>query len=150
MPNLENLSCFIKTTCILIGMIFFISPVFPQAYTKNDSIQVYKWLDKADDEAVTGSLDSAMKYATLALQLSKTKKMLRGEGFGKLKIADILFQKESPVNVKEFYGEGYRIGTYLKDSFMMALACYQQGQYIMYEDQLEEAEKLFNRALALK
>jgi len=76
--------------------------------------------------------------------------MLRSEGFAKLKIADILFQKESPVSINEFYGEGFRIGTELKDSIMMALACYQQGQYIMYEDQFEDVEKLFDKALALK
>ena len=43
-----------------------------------------------------------MKYARLALQLSKEKKMLRGEGFAKLKIADILFQQESPIDIKEY------------------------------------------------
>lgn len=151
MSNPGNLSSFVmKKVCTLMGAVFFVSHIFAQAYTKNDSIRIYKWLDKADDETITGSLDSAMKYANLALQLSKEKRMLRGEGFGKLKVADILFQKESAVNVIEFYGEGLRIGTQLKDSFMMALACYQHGQYLMYEDQFEESEKLFNKALALK
>ena len=151
MPNPENLPCFLlKKICTLIGAVLFVSQMFAQAYTKSDSIQIYQWLNKADEETVTGSLDSAMKYASIALRLSKEKRMLRGEGFGKLKVADILFQKESSVNVTEFYGEGLRIGAQLKDSFMMALACYQQGQYIMYKDQFEEAEKLFNKALALK
>lgn len=151
MPNPEKLICYVtKKIYILIGAVFFASPLFAQTYTQNDSARIYKWLNKADEETVTGSLDTAMKYAKLALQVSKEKKMLRGEGFAKLKIADILFQKESSVNVNEFYGESLRMGIQLKDSFMMALACYQHGQYIMYKDQFEEAEKLFNRALALK
>ena len=76
--------------------------------------------------------------------------MLRGEGFAHLKIADILVQQESPGDLIAFFTEGLEIGARLKDSFMMALACYQQGEYLMYKDQLEEAEKLFNRSLTLK
>jgi two-component system sensor histidine kinase UhpB len=151
MPRPEKAFCdILKRLLIVIVAIFFIVPIFAQSYTRNDSVQIYEWLSQADEQAVTGSLDSAMKYANLALQLGKEKKMLRGEGFGKLKVADILFQKESSVSINEFYGEGMRIGTQLKDSFMMALSCYQQGEYIMYEDQLEEAEKLYNKALLLK
>ncbi|HKO79284.1 MAG TPA: tetratricopeptide repeat protein, partial [Chitinophagaceae bacterium] len=151
MPNHEKLFGSIsKKIYTLLGAVFFVFPLFAQAYTQGDSVRIYKWLNKADEETVTGSLDTAMKYANLALQVSKEKKMLRGEGFAKLKVADILFQKESVVNVNEFYGESLRIGAQLKDSFLMALACYQHGQYIMYKDQYEEAEKLFNKALALK
>ena len=107
-------------------------------------------LNRADEEAITGSLDTAMKYANTALQFSKEKKMMRGEGFAKLKVADILFQKEQPVNINEYYEATFQIGAHLKDSFLMALSCYQHGQYIMYEGKFEEAEKLFNKALALK
>ncbi len=134
---------------VIIG-IFYGPSLIAQSYTRNDSVQIYKWLSQADEEAVTGSLDSAMKYARLALGVSKEKKMLRGEGFAKLKIADILVQQDSPVEVADFFTEGLKIGTQLKDSFLMALACYQQGEYLMYKDQLEEAEKLFNRSLSLK
>ena len=54
--------------------------------------------------------------------------MLRGEGFAHLKIADILVQQESPGDLMAFFTEGLEIGARLKDSFMMALACYQQGE----------------------
>jgi two-component system, NarL family, sensor histidine kinase UhpB len=100
--------------------------------------------------AVTGSLDSALQYAKLALQVSKEKKMLRGEGLAKLKVADILSQQESADDITGLFAEGLKIGTQLKDSFMMALACYQHGQHLMYEHQFEDAEKLFNRSLALQ
>jgi two-component system sensor histidine kinase UhpB len=91
-----------------------------------------------------------MKYAQLALQVSKDKKLLRGEGFAKLKIADVLYQQESSDNLNEYFAEGLKIGAQLKDSFMMALACYQQAQYLMYADKLDEAERLYNKALTLK
>jgi signal transduction histidine kinase len=104
----------------------------------------------ADKEALSGSLDTAMNYAGLALQLSKEKKMLRGEGFAKLKIADISVQKNDKADVAEYLTEGLRIGTQLKDSFMMALTCHQQAESAMYNDKLEAAENLFNKALSLK
>ncbi len=150
MPKHENLSHFIKQAGTLIVVVFFVLPLFAQTYTRNDSVQIYKWLNKADGEAVTGSLDTAMKYANLALQLSKEKKMLRGEGFAKLKIADILSEQESQADLTVFFAEGLKIGVQLKDSFLLALACYQQGEYLMHKDQLEEAENLFNRSLSLK
>lgn len=139
-----------QRTWITIIALLFISPLQAQHYTQKDSAGIYKWLNQADEEAISGSLDTAMTYAMTALRLSKEKKMLRGQGFAKLKIADVLLLKEKEINIDEFYGEGFRIGVQLKDSFLMALAIYQQGQYFMHDDQLDEAEKLYNRALALK
>ncbi|MFM9908532.1 MAG: tetratricopeptide repeat protein [Chitinophagaceae bacterium] len=120
------------------------------SYTLNDSIRIYKWLDKSDRESLTGSLDTSLNYARLALQISKEKKMLRGEGMAKLKIADIMSQQESKEDFTGFFTEGLRIGTLLKDSFMMALACYQHGQHLMYNNQLDAAEKLYQKSLLLK
>ncbi|MEP7376564.1 MAG: tetratricopeptide repeat protein [Chitinophagaceae bacterium] len=147
----EKLRVCLFREIVTIGfVVFFISPVFSQSYTAKDSVRIYKWLNRSDEEAVTGSLDTAIKYARLALQVSKEKKMLRGEGFAKLKIADILLQQESPLDIKDYLDEANKIGTQLKDSFMMALTAYQQGQQSMYNDQLEEAEKLFKQSLSLK
>ena len=139
-----------REVIVATSMVIFSFPVFSQSYYPKDSILIYKWLNQSEEEAITGSLDTALKFARIALQVSKEKKMPRGEGFAKLKIADILLQQESPVDVNEFISEALNIATQLKDSFMMALACYQQGEYLMYKDQLEEAEKLFYRALSLK
>ncbi|HSC39450.1 MAG TPA: tetratricopeptide repeat protein, partial [Chitinophagaceae bacterium] len=125
-------------------------PAMAQTYTPKDSTRIYAWLDQADEEAVTGSLDSAKVYAREALQASREKKMLRGEGFARLKMADISIQQDSHAEVNDLYSESMRIGTLLKDSVMLALTCYQRGEYLMYRDELDEAEKLFNRALALK
>lgn len=135
------------TAIILLYTAFF---SIGQSYNRADSARIYSLLAQADDEAVTGSLDTAMAYARQALQLSKTKKMLRGEGFARLKIADILVQQESPDDLNEIFTEAMKTGTRLKDSFMIALTCYQQGEYLMFKDNLEEAEKLFNKSLSVK
>jgi signal transduction histidine kinase len=145
----KNNCCALKEAFLLLLAIVSCIHLAAQSKAK-DSVEIYHYLSQADEETISGSLDSAMKYAQLALQVSKEKKLLRGEGFAKLKIADVLFQKESDDNLADYFAEGLKIGAQLKDSFMMALACYQQGQYLMYEDQLEEAERLYNRALALK
>jgi signal transduction histidine kinase/tetratricopeptide (TPR) repeat protein len=151
-PSLHRngLNHVIKSLLAVICVLYLVHPSIAQSYTRNDSVQIYALLNQADEEALTGSLDTAMVYARHALQVSKGKKMLRGEGFAHLKIADILVQQESPGDLIAFFTEGLEIGARLKDSFMMALACYQQGEYLMYKDQLEEAEKLFNRSLTLK
>ena len=150
MPRpVESFNCFLKRICIIVTFLFFSFYPFAQSKIQNDSTEIYQWLDRADTEALTGSLDSALAYAQNALKSSKQKKFLRGEGFAQLKVADILFQQESPDDLKVYYSEGLRIGADLKDSFMMALASYQKGQYLMYEDKLEESETLFTTSLAL-
>jgi two-component system, NarL family, sensor histidine kinase UhpB len=144
--RLKDLS---QRICAAIAALFLSIPLIAQPQRHTDSIEIYQWLNKADEEAISGSLDTAMTYALFAFNLSKEKKMLRGQGFAKLKIADILFQKEKDIDIDAFYGEGFRIGAKLKDSFLMALACFQHGQYVMEEDRLDEAEQLFNKALFL-
>ncbi len=91
-----------------------------------------------------------MRYAQQALRLSRQHKMLRGEGFAKLKEADILVQQSSTAKVNNYMEEATRIATQLRDSFMLALATYQQGQSMMYQDQYApQAEKLYLKALSL-
>ena len=142
-------NCFLKRISLIFPFLFFSFYLFAQSNSRKDSTEIYQSLDRADAEALTGSLDTALGYAKIALKSSKEKKFLRGEGFAQLKVADILFQQESQEDLKAYYAEGLRIGAQLKDSFMMALAYYQKGQYLMYDDKLEEAEKLFITSLAL-
>ncbi len=143
-------SCFSIGACVLIGCLFFASAIFSQSYTRADSIRIYSLLDQADDEAITGTLKTTRQYAEQALQLSRDKKMLRGEGYAKLKIAMVIVRESGDEDVNTLFADGLRIGTQLKDSFMMALACYQKGQYLMFDDQNDEAEKLFQTALNLQ
>jgi two-component system, NarL family, sensor histidine kinase UhpB len=147
--NKHGLNC-VNVSLLITVLIFASTLSFSQTYTRHDSARIYTLLEQADQESLTGSLDTAMAYARQALQISKSKRMLRGEGFATLKIADILVQQESPDDLNDFFAEALKTGARLKDSFMMALACYQQGEYLMYKDELEEAEKLFNKSLTLR
>lgn len=121
-----------------------------QSYTINDSIQLYKLLNRSDEESLTGTLNQALQFAQDALSISITKKMLRGEGFASLKIADICVQKDSTANALLYIKKGWDIGTRLKDSFMLALSSYQEGQYRMYNNEYAAAEQLYQRALSLQ
>lgn len=140
-----------STTAILslLLVLLGVPAIHAQSYSKGDSIKIYKLLGDADQEAVTGSLDVAMRYTRQALQWSREKKMLRGEGFAKLKEADITIQQSSTGNIDHLIEEALQIAARLKDSFMLALAYYQQGQSLLYNEQHAAAEKLFHKALAL-
>lgn len=136
-------------TGLMLLIFFWVPAVRAQSYSNADSVKIYKLLDAADQEAVTGSLEVALRYTQQALQLSREKKMLRGEGFARLKEADIIIQQLNTGKIDHLIDEALKIAHQLKDSFMLALACYQHGQSFMYNEQHAEAEKLFHKALAL-
>lgn len=136
-------------TGLMLLIFFWVPAVRAQSYSNADSVKIYKLLDAADQEAVTGSLEVALRYTQQALQLSREKKMLRGEGFARLKEADIIIQQLNTGKIDHLIDDALKIANQLKDSFMLALACYQHGQSFMYNEQHAEAEKLFHKALAL-
>jgi signal transduction histidine kinase len=125
-------------------------PSHAQSYSGADSTIIYKWLAKADQHSSIGALVPAMEAAIQSLQLSIKKGMLRGEGYAKLKIADVMLEKDSMAGIEKYYAEGWRIGLQLKDSLMMALSQYQQGKFHMRNEHMEEARKFYDKALALK
>jgi len=121
-----------------------------QHYTRLDSAHLYSLLAQADEASITGSLDSALQFAQAALKLSKDKKMARGEGFARLKIADILIEQESTNDLAHYFTDANRIAASLGDTTLLALTAYHHGEWLMYKDQLAEAEQMFNIALSLK
>lgn len=139
----------IATTALVLLFSFWIPAANAQSYSNADSVKIYKLLANADQEAVTGSLDVALRYTQQALQLSRQTKMLRGEGFARLKEADLIIQKANTDNIDLFIDDALKIATQLKDSFMLALACYQHGQSLMYNERHGEAEKRYHKALTL-
>lgn len=145
-PLVPGIRRIILTFCMLL----FTTAMFAQSYTKADSINIYSLLNRADQESLTGTLNNALQYAQQALQLSTTKKMLRGQGLAILKIADICEQKDSTGSIPAQLKKAWDIGARLKDSFMLALSSYQQGQYNMYNNEYATAEQLFQKALALQ
>jgi signal transduction histidine kinase len=134
----------------LILLMVFSCQAVCQTYTKEDSTKIYSLLSMADNESISGSLDDALRFADEAWMLSRKKRMMRGEGFSSLKVADVMLHKDSTGNITHFFNEAIRIGTQLKDSFMLALANYQLGQYAMRNDRLNDATGYFNKSLSLR
>jgi two-component system, NarL family, sensor histidine kinase UhpB len=121
-----------------------------QSYTVKDSTEIYKWLDLADNQSHAGAYDDAMKSAEAALELSRRKKMQRGEGFAKLKMADVMAQQSVSKTVYDLTHEAMQIGADLKDSLIIALGWMQMGQYNRDSEKYEESEAAFKKALAIK
>ena len=136
-------------TGLVLLILFWVPAARAQSYSNADSVKIYKLLAAADQVAVTGTLEEALRYTQQALQLSREKKMLRGEGFARLKEADITLRRSKTDKIDQYIDDALKIANQLKDSFMLALACYQHGQSFMYNEQHGEAEKLFHKALAL-
>lgn len=129
---------------IIFLLISFSFGAFAQTYTRADSTKIYALLDSAD---VANEMSQAMQYAKQALDLSQKTKMRRGEGWANLKIAYLLVENTENAYVKNYWETATRIGEQLKDNFMLAIAEIQQGKYMMYNNNLLEAEQFFQKAL---
>lgn len=118
-----------------------------QSYSPPDSVTIYKFLAEADELSGRGQLNGGLFHAKKALQLSRDKKMKRGEGFALLKIADVMLHKDSTSSITEYFSQASKIAVQIKDSFLLALSFYQQGQFAMRNDRLDEAQQQFIKAL---
>ena len=121
--------------------------LFSQAYTSEDSIRIYKLLDQADEADMAGNLDRSMQFAKDALSLSKERKMLRGEGFALLKIADLRLKKEGGKGISLLFSEPERIAKQINDNFLLGLTYHQMGQYYRDQSQYPEAKEHFLKAV---
>ena len=90
------------------------------AYTSKDSVRIYDLLNAADEFSDT-NIDSAMSLARAAGALSKQKKMLRGEGWALLKIAELKKYTSRQDSIEFLDLAGIRVATLIKDDFMHAL-----------------------------
>lgn len=115
-------------------------------YAPADSIRIYALLDKADQEDLKGAIDLAINFADDALSLAKSKKMMRGEGFALLKLADLSYKKSGKGTDKSFFDKPRQIGLELRDSFLIGLSYHQEGQYQMQTNQYKEAIPLLENA----
>ena len=95
----------------------YASPTCAQSYTIKDSIEIYKLLDKADEDDLAGNLDKALEQAVSALDLSLKKKMPRGAGFAYLKMADLHLKKDGSGGINSLYDKALAIVTQIWDSF---------------------------------
>lgn len=119
-------------------------------YSPADSMKIFSWLNKADELTEISIFDSARHYANLALNTSKEKRMLRGQAYAHLKLADIAYRKTETSLLPFHDSMGLKIARQVKDSFLVALAQYQFGQYHLEEERYPEALQFFNKALATK
>jgi signal transduction histidine kinase len=142
-----------RRAAILLTVFFFLScleivcPLQAQVYTVRDSAAIYKLLDDADQADLSGNLDAALGLARQALAISTEKRMKRGEGFALLKIADLALKKEGAGKVLDQLHAPLQIGMQLKDSFMIGLACQQQGQVYLNQTKYQDADNSYNKAL---
>lgn len=121
-----------------------------QTYSPADSVKIFSWLNRADDLSDESLLDSASHFVKLALQASNEKRMLRGQAYAHLKMADIASRKNETNSLVYHDSTALQIAIQLKDSFLLALAHYQLGQYYLEDEKYEEAHQFFNKALAIK
>lgn len=138
-----------------IALLFFLLFASGAAYSQPagstiDSVKIWSWLNRADDLAAVSLLDSARQFVTLALHASNEKRMLRGQAYAHLKMADIAYRKNETRSLVYHDSTALMIATRLRDSFLLALAHYQLGQYYLEDEKYEEAHRFFNKALALR
>lgn len=119
-------------------------------YSQADSAKIFSWLNKADALTEISLFDSAKHYTNLALNMSREKKMLRGQAYAHLKIADIAYRKAETDSLIYHDSIALKIAAQLKDSFLVALANYQLGQYYLEDEKYDEAHKFFTKALLIK
>ncbi len=136
--------------CIAIFQLAFCSLYSQEAYSPKDSFAIFSLLDKADELTLSTNYDSAMETANAALQISRSKKMKRGEGFALLKIADIFYRKSDFKNLGHYDSTALKIGLQLKDDFLTALAYYQLGVYFMSNNNYPVALNFFDKSLVTK
>jgi two-component system, NarL family, sensor histidine kinase UhpB len=136
-----------KTFLLILLILAFHGKLFAQVGTTADSLKIYKLLERADEMDLSGDLDQALFYASEALQLSIQKKMLRGEGFARLKLADLRLKKEGGKEIFLLYNEPLRIGSVLKDSFLLGLSYHQLGQYHKDQSQYNDAVIAYSNAI---
>lgn len=125
----------------------YASPTCAQSYTIKDSIEIYKLLDKADEDDLAGNLDKALEHAISALDLSLKRKMSRGAGFAYLKMADLHLKKDGSTGINSLYDKAFAIGAQIRDSFLLGLAHHQLGQFYRDQSKFELASESYGLAL---
>jgi signal transduction histidine kinase len=120
-----------------------------QTYSTNDSARIFRLLEDADSFAGKSLFDSAFLYTDRAFHESLRLKMLRGQAYTNLKIADFLYRKGETTELRKYDSVALRIGMFLKDTMLIAISTYQLGQYYLDQKELDKAENLFKKALEI-
>src|SRR5882757_2086729 len=120
------------------------------SYNVRDSARVFTLLDEADKFKELSKLDSAASLCRQALQLSRDRKMLRGEAFSQLALGDVHYRRSEWRAMKTYDSAGLQLGVQLKDSFLIALAYYGLGQWAQGTSRKEDALAYFQQSLSVQ
>jgi signal transduction histidine kinase len=107
-------------------------------------------LASADELIEKCRFDSASHFAQKAIEESRSKKFMRGEAYARLKLGEIHYNKSDFAPAGALDSAALKIGAQIKDTGLIALSHYQLGQLLLENQQYQEAEQLFQKALALK
>src|SRR6266700_3570105 len=144
------LPVFVFALLIILFTLFTAVASAQTGYTKNDSAGIFELLKKAETLMEKAAYDSALQAANLALAVSRSKKMPRGEAHAHLTIADIGYRRSESINSDLHDSAALKIGIQLKDSFIIALSYYRFGQLFLGNNKNDKALALFNKALSVK
>ncbi len=137
--------------CAFLTAILYLPSARAQSsYSTKDSLQVFDILDKAETYFEAFHYDSAFACTERAIALSRRLHFLRGEAMSIIKTTDILIEKTDIAKAAPYPAMEDRLGTILKDSLIKAIAYLHTAQVKMYNDDLDAAIPLFQKALKTK
>ncbi len=117
---------------------------------KNDSIIVFRILQKADSLFDKSRYDSVLFYGREALAYSQSHRYLLGEMWSQVKIADALLEQDKLNEADKIATLVYQNGLLLKDSILIGVAWLHKGQVRLYRDEIDSAIYYFERSLHRK
>jgi two-component system, NarL family, sensor histidine kinase UhpB len=127
----------------LLPVVCFAQPVFKKA----DSIQVFQWLDNAEQLFTESKYDSALYYCSEAERYSKIKNFKKGLAWAFIKRTDILIDKDDLQEADRYPSQTNVIGQLLKDSLITAISWMQMAQIKMYNNNFDAAVPLFEKSI---
>ena len=117
------------------------------SWSRNDSLTIFGWIDKAEVFFTDSNYDSALVYCNKAENLSKQKNFKRGQAYALIETGDIYIDKDELDKADATAEQVNKLGLQLKDSLITAVSWMQMAQVKMYSDEFEEAAALFGKSL---
>lgn len=134
------------TRSILICFVLVAWQAFGQSQQQRDSLDVFKWIDKADVHYNTAAYDSALYYCAQAETLAKQLHYTQGQAFASIKKTEILLEKDEWLD--QALGTAQNsldLGKKTNDSLVISISIMQQAQAKMYQNKVAEALGLFKK-----
>lgn len=114
---------------------------------KEDSIKVFRLLDKAEEHFSAGRYDSALQFCDQAEAASKRLNYKKGTAYALIERTDILMDKSDLAHADLIPPITNAIGQQQKDSLVMAISWMQMAQVKMYGNNLNAAIPFFEKCI---